>query len=1430
MPFDLDAARASGLSDDDIAQHLASQDNFDYQKAIDAGLSSTQIAEHLAPLSDIPGSNPNTLSPTQQAALGGNITPPQAVASGFISPVTTTEPSLFDKASNLLNDYSNYLQQDKNIPASDVKDFITRVFPNSASRAGLGIAEFFPKLAKDVIAPGDNSGTWKDPLVGDLEGVASAVGNPTGLSDIVHGDFSFPRFKESWETEPVGSVLGVLPVVGGVLKLGMLGKETTLPETPETPDTTIADHVQAIKDAYVQAQKDAASQTILNAKNVDEVSAGIDKLQEVAGKPADASTVDPNAAISATQAAMPNEQLQKVASGSGPAADLAQEELDKRGQAITPASEPPERTVPPEVLNGRRSPDRINTDEVDALYTQLRAGEITPEQFQDKMKFVIGKQIIDKQRGAGFKPEETPANSEEVSKGIEVQAPDTSETVPAEQETIPPSTTEPAKPEQTINDIIDSVTKNKEPQYRVVNPGLEGMAGDRVTGSGEDIARQRELEQKPVSNEQSSPTNEPVKVEPTVPEKTFPADGFWDAKRYAEKNELDSRHPDLGGTDIVQTPEGKWLVRKNPLSADEMVKDASDQQLKDSAIQLHLNDANVPLEEKVNGLGKDKVDLQKKVDNGDTSVETATKLADTSNNTIDFENKNDLDHFGNPKDVYGKEDVLMHSGIPAGEALSKSFNTTKDGIVNAAKGVAKIVKEARSFVSPEGVSAASKETGGIFRFQSALEKRANYLTENAFGQLKRMFDKASEADRLKFYENVENGKPQASPFLNQVATMLRNVYDARWAEVQRITGIKTSRENFIARYWKNDVPFEDAIKMSKSKTPIEGKKEFFKKRSDETTAEMMARGKVLATTNPITATIAKLQSLDKFIYGSKIASELKDRGLVKFFRNYNDVPPGWVKIDDNFAHVYYRPKGLYKLNPETLEYDPVEMGVMKTGDYYAPPDIARIINNWTNSGLAGKSSLYDVSRTVSNAMVMARLGLNAFHGTMTAILSAVSKQALGLQELTRGQFKEGLMDLSPHNLITAPFETLYRGIKLGKEYTSKTPYEQLTPELQAALQGGYRYKMDRTYTNETARTMMTALREQDYAKAVYKLPGTILQLAAQPIMEYLVPNLKAGMVQDAIHSQLMDWERKGYTPTEAEKVNTFRSIVDSADNRFGQLAYDNLFWNKTFKDIAHVMVQAPGWNIGDIRELGGGIKDIGSSIKSGKLSGRTAFTAMLPVTVALYGAMYAYLHGNSPQSMMDLYHPKDADGNRRDLPSYMHDVWALANNPGKTIEGKTNPLPSTIWQELNNADWNGKTIRTGGVGDWASTKVLDEKIDPMGKHILSQFMPFGIKNLMKLDNEEASTESKVENFMGISPTPKYITEKDGGKTVKEQLGGSDTTVEKSDAEKAADRERRQRAIDFVNRTMPNATLNVKERAYRRQMYLSKPRKNIWENN
>jgi hypothetical protein len=156
----------------------------------------------------------------------------------------------------------------------------------------------------------------------------------------------------------------------------------------------------------------------------------------------------------------------------------------------------------------------------------------------------------------------------------------------------------------------------------------------------------------------------------------------------------------------------------------------------------------------------------------------------------------------------------------------------------------------------------------------------------------------------------------------------------------------------------------------------------------------------------------------------------------------------------------------------------------------------------------------------------------------------------------------------------------------------------------------------------------------------------------------------------------------------------------------GQVVYDNLFWNRTFKDLAMASVRSVGWNLGTIRELGGGMVDLAWA-GEGRAQGRGA-RALAPRGVRARAAdhrrpvrrAYQMLRtGEGPSELKDYFYPKtgelDPDGNpeRVQVPSYMKDLFAYAGHPWETVKHKVSPAAGSVFEMLENEDFYGDQIR-----------------------------------------------------------------------------------------------------------------------------------------
>ena len=113
-------------------------------------------------------------------------------------------------------------------------------------------------------------------------------------------------------------------------------------------------------------------------------------------------------------------------------------------------------------------------------------------------------------------------------------------------------------------------------------------------------------------------------------------------------------------------------------------------------------------------------------------------------------------------------------------------------------------------------------------------------------------------------------------------------------------------------------------------------------------------------------------------------------------------------------------------------------GQVVLGHWYAPEPVARVVNNYLSPGLTHSAigPFFDVYRGAGNLLNIAQLGLSAFHLTMTALESAVSKVSVGVQKIGSGQFGEAARDFASAPL--APALALRGGAELRHAYRAGT--------------------------------------------------------------------------------------------------------------------------------------------------------------------------------------------------------------------------------------------------------------------------------------------------------------------------------------------------------------------------------------------------------
>jgi hypothetical protein len=444
-------------------------------------------------------------------------------------------------------------------------------------------------------------------------------------------------------------------------------------------------------------------------------------------------------------------------------------------------------------------------------------------------------------------------------------------------------------------------------------------------------------------------------------------------------------------------------------------------------------------------------------------------------------------------------------------------------------------------------------------------------------------------------------------------------------------------------------------------------------------------------------------------------------------------------------------------------------GLIKTHDFYAAPDAARVINNYLSPGLRGNAA-FRAYLSTSNILNQAQLGFSAFHMGFTVVNAMVQQMAAAIGQASHGDFGEALK--STATVPVAPLKYLLDGRELFKEWmVPGSQGAEVADMIDRLMEAGGRAKMDDFYRTTFTDSMMSALRQFNVIGAAVRLPFALAEKTMVPLMEYAIPRIKMAAFSEMARYELERLNNLG--ASDAVIKNAMTKIWDSVDNRFGQLVYDNLFWDKSLKDISMASMRSLGWNLGSWREGFGAIKDTGEQaygVAKGRTPGMTyrmQYAVALPLVVGLMGAVTQYLFtGKGPYEMKDLFFPRtgqlDEAGRaaRVSLPSYMKDAYHLSTNPTQAVLNKLNPMLETVAELLENRNFYGVEIRS------ANDPVMRQIAD-VGKFLGTMVTPFAVQGAIRQHQIGGSGISQALSFLGVTSAPADIS-----KTPAERLAGS----------------------------------------------------------
>lgn len=678
-------------------------------------------------------------------------------------------------------------------------------------------------------------------------------------------------------------------------------------------------------------------------------------------------------------------------------------------------------------------------------------------------------------------------------------------------------------------------------------------------------------------------------------------------------------------------------------------------------------------------------------------------------------------------------------------------------------------EEAIRTIAPEALGKEAKMSAAVLASKIAESMNKDSANWGRSKERRVFWEKQTPEAIRQFMKDYEQGKAVADPVMQKALDNLRvrnkEVYD----QDQKV-GIKYDPvDNYLYHV------FEDGDKLASHFQAKYGAKwgdpKFTKERSFDLYEEAIKAGFKPKFTNPEELMLARQHASDVAQMKVELLRDLETYGLAKKISKGDKDPP--------------------KTQGKTFNYRR-----SPTGDgYWVDSTADSVLHNafdtkslWNMPGFRG--DVFKSAMFLKNTIVPIKLALSLFHPLHVATIDNATGMVRASKALLSGksnpvQWLGQMLDAAAYGSKGIPFKGLWdnpvTGNRILRAYQGKVPAAALTAadtlSLQYMAEGGMIPEMSAQYKTGAIDSFRKAINQRS-ATAAWHLPFAVIQAMGKPMFEIWIPSLKIASylkdVQTAIKTD------PGLVNDKGRRLLAFRKLAKSVDNRYGEMAYNTLFWNRTVKDLAVANTLSLGWNLGFIREYGGGAMDIGQSVtRAGNLAkkasqgmlDRPLFVTFYTTQALLYGGLLTWaLTGKSPSGLMDYIYPKSgnqtSDGRDERVNTMFYPREFAAIQKHIEHEGIVSGIGHLVSNKASGV--------VGLVSQWASG------VNDFGQEIRDPESPAykQIQDTLKatmLDLEPISMKSSRDSpgtvkdvvlaVSGFSKAPKYVTQTDAEATI-----------------------------------------------------------------
>lgn len=679
----------------------------------------------------------------------------------------------------------------------------------------------------------------------------------------------------------------------------------------------------------------------------------------------------------------------------------------------------------------------------------------------------------------------------------------------------------------------------------------------------------------------------------------------------------------------------------------------------------------------------------------------------------------------------------------------------------------------------------------IYRMRGGTEA-ADFLLASKLDKWSDRVEKMSQAQMIDFVDKMKGTSHSVfDQDLQDLADFIRRVDDAVIQQVQKYKPSAAYMKDHFRVLWKV-IPGQPTGATGGFKgvgrAPIQGSKGFLKMHTLADMSEGIAKGGVPVTYNPLRMFQMGYADAMKFIQANRLWAAFKRYGVRKFVKFGKRPPPGFVKFDD----------------PIALSYLPVKQGMVKVGEWYVEKGAARLLNNMLSrdyfrniyedkpfsmlTGSIGKAMV-----AVKNGTTAVELGLSPFHAVFESIEAMSGALGIGLRELVNLGDPMGIVHMLASPAAPYTFAKLgsmakqsYGDLEEMKKSVAGRKWLASNPEVALNIPyfflGGGKMQMPEDFRLKAANDFKdywnSAWRDGIWAHhaswALRAIPA-LNQFVMNPLFDIYIPNLKLGFFLKEFGLARKEFESR-LLSGEMTHLQLARQVVDSVESRFGEMNFDNLFWNRTFKTAAQIVFRSVTWKLGSGNAVARAVTDqlfefqrAARMKEPPKLNQYTAWLIGTALVTAIGGSLITMALGHrKPEGLKDALYPvtDDKTGMRVSMATYLREIMHFGHSPWGWVKSSASGDIGKALDIWENQDFYGNDVRNEDDPGWR--QVVDSL-----QHFFP--IPISIASFRQAKQEGGNAVAKYSGLAGFPKAPRYIEQTAAEQKASEYSGGNRKT-------------------------------------------------------